>query len=152
MPEALVTSTFPLNQSATNSQRARWEHGHLSIILSEVPKLIFDAIKQNNVQMIGLACDLLVPPLAVVALMLFLALLLSALTYILLGVKVFIYLVAILVLLFSLSIVVVWYFFGRQVIGFRQLCFAPVYAIIKIPLYLKFFFNRQVEWVRSKRD
>jgi len=146
--DALVTSVFPPSEAATNTQRARWEHGHLSVIVNEVPKLIIDAIKNGNSQMFGLACDLLIPPLAMLTLLsltvfvasMFLANQLTQLLALgLLG-------------CLMLAVLLAWFKFGREIISLKQLCYAPIYALIKIPLYLKFFINRQVEWVRSKRD
>lgn len=148
LPGALVTSFFPPTQEAANTQRARWEHGHLSVILNEAPNLFLEAIRHKNAQMFGLACDLIVPPLAVLVLVSGILLALCALF----GSKFTFLLSMALVIALSLAIFLAWLFFGRHIISFAQLCFAPVYALIKIPLYLKFFFNRQVEWVRSKRD
>lgn len=148
LQEALVTSVFPPSEAATNSQRARWEHGHLSVILSEVPKLIIGAIKNKNGQMLGLACDLLIPPLA----MLTLLCLIVSVPSILFGDKLTTMMSLGLLGSLLLAILLAWIKFGRSIISFKQLCYAPVYALMKIPLYLKFFINRQVEWVRSKRD
>jgi cellulose synthase/poly-beta-1,6-N-acetylglucosamine synthase-like glycosyltransferase len=148
LPIALVTSVFPPTQEATITQRARWEHGHLSVILNEAPSLFWGAIRYKNMQMFGLACDLIVPPLAVLALLSSMAFVLSFLfanQFILL-------LSVILITVLLMAVLLAWIFFGRHIISFAQLCYAPVYALIKIPLYFKFFFNRQVEWVRSKRD
>jgi glycosyltransferase involved in cell wall biosynthesis len=148
IPEVLVTSLFPQGENSSSSQRARWEHGHLGMIVSEAPTLFWEAIKTGNLQMFGLACDLLVPPLAVLTLMsvaVFVLSLVSASHFALLFSM---------TLLFALTLAVLlaWLFFGRQIISFKQLCYAPIYALVKIPLYIKFFFNRQVDWVRSKRD
>lgn len=148
LQEALVTSVFPPSEAATNSQRARWEHGHLSVILSEVPKLIFGAIRSRNVQMLGLACDLLIPPLAMLTLMCSLVFVVS----LLFGNNPSQLMSTCLIVGLLLAVLLAWLKFGRDIISFKQLCYAPVYALVKIPLYLKFFLNRQVEWVRSKRD
>lgn len=148
LPTALVSSVFPPTAEATNTQRTRWEHGHLSVILNEAPSLFLEAITVKNWQMFGLACDLIVPPLAV-------------LTLLCLAVFVFCFVFAaqsallvstILLLVLASSVLLAWTFFGRSIISFKQLCYAPIYALMKIPLYIKFFLNRQVEWVRSKRD
>jgi cellulose synthase/poly-beta-1,6-N-acetylglucosamine synthase-like glycosyltransferase len=148
LQSALVTSIFPPSESATNTQRARWEHGHLSVILNEAPKLIADAIKYKNIQMLGMAFDLLVPPIAMLTLLCVIIFILSlvfgnslnqALSSCLLG-------------CLAAGVVIAWVGYGREIINFRQLCYAPIYALIKIPLYIKFIINRQVEWVRSKRD
>ena len=148
LAEAKVTSVFPPTQEATNTQRARWEHGHLSVILSEAPRLFFEAIKAKNMQMFGLACDLIVPPLAVLTL-LCIALLVLCLIF---STTVMVMLSATLFGVLFLAVMLAWLFFGRDIISLQQLCYAPIYALTKIPLYIKFFFNRQVEWVRSKRD
>jgi len=148
LAEALVTSVFPPTEDATNTQRARWEHGHLSVIMSEAPSLFFEAIKNKNLQMLGLTCDLIVPPLAVLTL---LCVILFVANYAL-STQLTLMLSTVLLGTLTTTVLLAWIFFGREIISFRQLCYAPIYALIKIPLYIKFFLNRQVEWVRSKRD
>ena len=148
LPEALVTSIFPPSDEATNTQRARWEHGHLSVIINETPSLLIEAIKTKNIQMLALAYDLIIPPLAVLSLVCFVVFLIcfvAAAHYVLL-------LASILLITLASSVLLAWLFFGRALISFKQLCFAPIYALIKIPLYIKFFVSRQVDWVRSKRN
>ena len=148
LQSALVTSIFPPSESATNTQRARWEHGHMSVILNEAPQLMMSAIKNRNIQMLGMVCDLLVPPIALLTLFCLVVWGLSilfgntfnqTLAYCLLGSLI-------------IGVLTAWIGYGKEIISFRQLCYAPIYALIKIPLYLKFILNRQVEWVRSKRD
>jgi cellulose synthase/poly-beta-1,6-N-acetylglucosamine synthase-like glycosyltransferase len=148
LPEALVTSVFPPTAAATNTQRTRWEHGHLSVIANEVPSLFFEAIKTKNGPMLALACDLLIPPLAVLCLLCAACFLLS----LLLSSQPALVLASIMLLALICAVLLAWLGFGREVISFKQLAYAPIYVLIKIPLYIKFFINRQVEWVRSKRD
>ncbi len=148
LPEALVTSIFPPTVEASNTQRARWEHGHLSVIINEAPSLLLEAIKTRNGQMFALACDLVIPPLAVLSL---LCVALFVLSFLLSSQPALVIATILLMALFS-AVLLAWLFFGRDTINFKQLCYAPIYALIKIPLYVKFFINRQVEWVRSKRD
>lgn len=151
-PQVLVTSFFPTTQEAAKSQRARWEHGHLSLILSDAPALFIEAIKTKNLQMLGMAFDLIVPPLAVLVLMCSFVFILSLVTHQFVAIN-YILISAYLVLLALMSAVfLAWIFFGRRIISLQQLCYAPIYVLIKIPLYIKFFINRQVEWVRTKRD
>ena len=148
LPEALVKSVFPPTQEATNTQRARWEHGHLGMILSEAPNLLLEAIKTRNLHMFGLACDLIVPPLAVLTLMCLAVFVLSLIS----SSHLALLLSTILLIALTIAVLLAWLYFGRKIISFKQLCYAPMYMLIKIPLYIKFFFNRQVDWVRSKRD
>ena len=148
LPQALVTSVFPPTAEATNTQRTRWEHGHLSMILTEAPRLFFEAIKTQNIQMLGLALDLIVPPLVALTLCC-VAILIVSFVF---SIKLAAVLSTILLLTLITAVLMAWGFFGRNIISFKQLCYAPIYALVKIPIYIKFFFNRQVEWVRSKRD
>ena len=148
LPDALVTSIFPLTAEATNTQRTRWEHGHLSMILTEAPRLFFEATKTKNSQMLGLALDLIVPPLVSLLLACAVILIIS----LVFSIKLASVLSTILLLALISAVLLAWGFFGRHIISFKQLCYAPIYALVKIPLYIKFFLNRQVEWVRSKRD
>jgi hypothetical protein len=45
-----------------------------------------------------------------------------------------------------------WWRHGRAVLSGNELALAAVYVPAKIPLYFRFLFQRQVAWVRSKRD
>ncbi|MES2547361.1 MAG: glycosyltransferase family 2 protein [Pseudomonadota bacterium] len=152
LPQALVTSTFPIDQGATKTQRARWEHGHLSVIASDAPALFIEAITTKNVQMLGLGLDLIVPPLAVLTLMCCFVFLMSAGLFQLSSLSLALVYASVLLMILALTVLIAWTCFGRHIISLKQLCYAPIYALIKIPLYIKFFVNRQVEWVRSKRD
>src|SRR5260370_9503301 len=67
-PDALVTSHFPENKLAEGAQRVRWEHGHLSVIQHEVPRMLVRALRERNLAVLGLAMDLLLPPLHLLSL------------------------------------------------------------------------------------
>ena len=45
-----------------------------------------------------------------------------------------------------------WWRGGRQLVSWRELIALPIYVAAKIPLYVRLFTKRQVEWVRTKRD
>lgn len=148
LDQAVVTSIFPPSEEASTTQRARWEHGHLGVILSESPKLIFESVRSANLKMFALTCDLLVPPLALLTLM---CLIFFVLSIIFANKLIIIFSITLLLSMF-ISVFLAWVKFGRSIISFKQLCYAPIYVLVKIPLYIKFFINRQVDWVRSKRD
>ena len=151
-PQACVSSYFPMTQAVAKTQRARWEHGHLSVILSDAPKLFLKAFQSKNGQMLGMAFDLIVPPLAILTLICVFVFAFILLIHQWITVPVLLSCAAALLVFLAISILAAWYFFARSIISFSQLCYAPIYALVKIPLYIKFFVNRQVEWVRSKRD
>ncbi|MFJ4047874.1 glycosyltransferase family 2 protein [Pseudomonas hunanensis] len=151
-PEALVTSQFPLSQQGLNSQRTRWEHGHLGLMLADAPKRAKAAITQRNASLAALTLDLLVPPLALLVLALLGLNLVTWLAYLLCGLALPAWLALAGLALLAFAVVLAWARFCREVIPFSVLLYAPFYAARKIPLYLSFLIKRQVEWVRSKRD
>lgn len=68
-PEARVTSTFPETAEGIASQRTRWEHGHLGVILSAAPRLFLEALRRRDGNLLALALDLCIPPLALLLLL-----------------------------------------------------------------------------------
>jgi cellulose synthase/poly-beta-1,6-N-acetylglucosamine synthase-like glycosyltransferase len=146
-PQALVTSFFPTAAEGLQTQRTRWEHGHLGVIVTELPRLLLQALAGGNGQLLALAFDLSVPPLALLTLLVSglvlasaalgpLPLIMSTLAFLALG----------------LAVLLAWWQFGRAVISFRQLCGVPLYVLAKVPLYFYFLVKRQASWVRSKRE
>ena len=151
-PEALITSQFPTSEEGIKTQRTRWEHGHIGMIVKEGPELILRGLIHADLKMLALALDMCVPPLALLILMIAalsaLGLILCLSTQQLLPwAYVFIDLI-----LIGLAVIMAWSKFGRSILAFSVLLMAPIYVLMKIPLYIKFLFKRQSEWVRSKRD
>ncbi|MBC7857159.1 MAG: glycosyltransferase, partial [Pirellulaceae bacterium] len=62
LPEARVNSPLPQTQKAAGTQRTRWEHGHLSTLLSQVPRLLVLAARHRRWSLLCLAGDLAIPP------------------------------------------------------------------------------------------
>jgi cellulose synthase/poly-beta-1,6-N-acetylglucosamine synthase-like glycosyltransferase len=151
-PEALVTSCFPSSVEGAQSQRTRWEHGHIGVILSDAPKLFAKAIGLMNVDLLALALDLCVPPLALLTLLVSLNWLASALIFGFARAQFSLALMTLEAVLLGFSVLASWAKFGRKIISLKSLAFALVYAISKIPLYAKFLIARQLHWVRAKRD
>jgi cellulose synthase/poly-beta-1,6-N-acetylglucosamine synthase-like glycosyltransferase len=152
LPEALVTSVFPISAEGLSGQRTRWEHGHLGVILSEAPGLFAEAIHKRNLNLLALAFDLIVPPLALLTLLIVAVFVISIMLYFISGLTLALWLASACLSLLALAVILAWSAFGQQVISFASLCYAPIYALLKIPVYLNFLVKRQVNWVRSKRD
>ncbi len=151
-PEAEVSSVFPANVEGAQSQRTRWEHGHLAMIVKEGPALILESVRSKNRDLLALALDMCVPPLALLVL-LSLALCALALLPLAFADSAMPWLLALInPLLLGCAVLLAWSRFGRPILSLGDLAYAPVYALRKIPLYLKFLVRRQVEWVRSHRD
>jgi cellulose synthase/poly-beta-1,6-N-acetylglucosamine synthase-like glycosyltransferase len=151
-PLAEVTSQFPLSQQGLASQRTRWEHGHLGVLLSEGPKLVVTSVALGNWPLLAMALDLLVPPLALLALALMVNFVVAWLAYLLLGILLPAWVATAALAMLCTAVLLAWGQFSREVIPFPVLIYASLYAAKKIPLYLRFLIKRQVEWVRSKRD
>jgi cellulose synthase/poly-beta-1,6-N-acetylglucosamine synthase-like glycosyltransferase len=151
-PSAEVWSDFPASPQAESTQRRRWEHGHLSSILSEVPRLLTESLRQHRLALAGAALDLAVPPLALFGLLL---LVLFAATFVVvaLGGSVTGFALACAALgLAILSLAAAWVSQGRAIVSAGELAAIAPYMLRKIPLYLGFLSERESEWVRTARD
>lgn len=151
-PEALVWSYFPVSEDGLKSQRQRWEHGHLSTILSEVPALLRQAIVLRRPSILGMALDLSIPPLALLVALTGLATLLAALQWLMSGVLPPLLLAGLAISLLLMAVLLSWLRYGTHIISFMQLISLPYYVIMKLPVYFKFIFKRQAEWIRTRRD
>ncbi|CAM4063472.1 Glycosyl transferase [Pseudomonas reidholzensis] len=151
-PDAQVTSLFPTNEEGLASQRKRWEHGHLGVLLAEGPRLVRDALARRNGPLLAMALDLLVPPLALLSLALMAVFGLTWLACGVFGVLAPALIATAAMAMLGAAVLLAWGRFSRELIPFSVLLYAPFYAAKKIPLYLGFLLKRQVEWVRSKRD
>jgi cellulose synthase/poly-beta-1,6-N-acetylglucosamine synthase-like glycosyltransferase len=151
-PEAMVYSFFPSSESGARTQRTRWEHGHLSVIFNYVPALLAGALKRRNGAMAALALDLCVPPLALLVMLVAVAWAVAAMGWLLFGWSWPLALASVLLASIAAAVLLAWSGFARGVLSLSELFSAFAYVAGKLPLYFKFIFNRQVEWVRSKRD
>lgn len=151
VPDAVVTSDVAPGGQPTPSQRARWEHGTLDILMRYLPRLLLRLGKTPSLSLLALALDLGVPPLALLALALGADLALSLLVSALLHVSAPMIVSGLVCGLFFLAIVLAWSRHGRNLVPLRWLVFAPVYALLKVPLYGRFLFNRQRAWARGGR-
>ncbi|HEY8117839.1 MAG TPA: glycosyltransferase family 2 protein [Methylophilaceae bacterium] len=151
-PQARVTSLFPMNEDGVQAQRKRWEHGHLGMILRDAPQQLFRGLRTGNWRLIALVLDMCVPPLALLALLAGLFAMSVGIVCWQTGQVLPWVLGTIPLALLILAVLCAWAKFGRHILSLRHLTYAPIYALAKIPLYLKFLVQRQVEWVRSQRD
>ena len=151
-PEACVASHFPATAEGIASQRTRWEHGHLDVILHAAPRLFLEALRRRDHNLLGLALDLCVPPLALLMLLTLTVFVGSAVFYWSTKLAFPLWLSAMSLLMLGLSVLLAWGSYGRQVISLASLASAPFYALWKLPLYVRFMVKRQAEWIRSRRD
>jgi cellulose synthase/poly-beta-1,6-N-acetylglucosamine synthase-like glycosyltransferase len=148
---ALVTSQFPDTAAASATQRTRWEHGHLEMILREVPSMLARALSRGDGRLLGLALDLSVPPLALLAGLLALdAVLALAAGFCGAGFGPVVA-AGVLLAVFVVSVLGAWFVRGRDLVRFTELMSVPWYILAKVPVYLRFIVKRQRTWVRTDR-
>ncbi|AFZ22120.1 glycosyltransferase family 2 protein [Allocoleopsis franciscana] len=150
--EAKVIGRLPQQEQAAQSQRTRWEHGHLQTLLTQVPKLFKAAVVKGRFDLLAFALDLCIPPLSLLV-MIWVVCMGGALLAGTLGASwmpsIFL---AIEGQLIFISIASAWAKFGREDFPVQTLLSVPFYILWKIPLYLAFIIRRQKKWVRTERD
>lgn len=151
-PDALVTSVFPLSSEGIESQRTRWEHGHMQMMLKDGPGYFIQGFRDMNMGLMALVADMLIPPLALLAMLTGALFLLGGILSWITGAAWPWMLSGLNFAVLGTTVLLAWTKFGRSMLSFRQLAYAPIYAMAKLPLYLKFLVKRQAVWVRSRRD
>jgi cellulose synthase/poly-beta-1,6-N-acetylglucosamine synthase-like glycosyltransferase len=135
------------------SQRTRWEHGHLRMILTQVPRLLKAMLIQRRFDLLILACDMAIPPLS-----LFMLLWIGTVCFNLgaLSLSVGNPLSFILSLLSGFPIILgvwtAWHRFGRTLLPSQNWKEIPSYLLWKTPIYLKFMARPQTRWLKTERD
>jgi cellulose synthase/poly-beta-1,6-N-acetylglucosamine synthase-like glycosyltransferase len=152
-PRAIVESTFPDNEQGAQSQRKRWEHGHLAMIATSAPGLFWKSLSRSNMALLAMTIDMCVPPLALLGLLLVAN---SIGAGLLAWLGVIPATVGVLALwstvLFAAIVLAGWWMVGRRWVSLGELAAIPWYMAKKVPLYLGFLTKRQTGWVRTKRD
>ena len=151
-PYACVTSTFPETISAEHSQKKRWEHGHLSILTSVIPGSILSALRLRSINLFVMSLDLIVPPLALLALLVCIVLATTLGYTFITGSFLSLIISSLSIAMFTGAVLVSWFLWGRTVLTITDLLKVPFYILGKIPLYITYLFRRQKEWIRTNRD
>lgn len=149
--DALVESDFPQSSDGARSQRTRWEHGHLEVIRTHVPRLLSHALRNGDGALLGFALDLAVPPLALLVVLLGLSVLITGAFGVAFGRA-----LPLLVALFGGGLLTGAVLLGRELVGRRQLALVdllsvPGYVLQKLPVYGRYLGRRQSSWVRTAR-
>jgi len=147
-----VVGPLPPSDSDAKTQRTRWEHGHLQLISHYGPRLFLQALAQGRLDLWAITLDLLIPPLSLlVTLWIGVTLLVTMLSG-LLGT----WLPALICYAagsaLAIAIIAAWARFAQSDLALKTLLSVPAYILWKIPVYLKFITEPQVEWVRTRRQ
>ena len=149
---ALVVGRLMENQDA-QSQRTRWEHGHLQMISVEVPKLIKAFLKRPRLSLLLLALDISIAPLSLLVVTWLLALMFASGTWLLASASILpTIILGLSGSLLMLAVLAVWAKFASTDLPLKDLFSIPFYVVSKIPIYFKFLVNPQIGWLSTERD
>jgi cellulose synthase/poly-beta-1,6-N-acetylglucosamine synthase-like glycosyltransferase len=153
-PEVRVESELPSGAQAGLGQRRRWEHGQIATMSSYVPRLLAACLRRPRRALLGLALDLLVPPLALLAMI---ELTLLAVAGAAAGLRLASALPALLafasVAFMLVAAGLAWLGFGRETLSLGAALRIPFYVLWKTGLYVSLLVKgKQKTWERTERD
>jgi cellulose synthase/poly-beta-1,6-N-acetylglucosamine synthase-like glycosyltransferase len=151
-PAALVTSDFPVDPAAQESQRTRWEHGLLAMIGQALPSLIKQYLKRPRIHLLALALDLSVPTFTLLMLTQIALFAVCAAAFWATGAIAALCVVGMSLATLCAALMLAWFRFGRDIVGLSDILTGFGYVAAKLPMYVKFVVARQTEWIRTKRD
>lgn len=151
-PSAKVTSVFPSSLAGVQSQRLRWEQGHIGLILMAAPRLIFSAIARGNLGLLALALDLTIPPLSLLATLAMAALAIAGLAAVL-GFSSTALLVSTVNLVgLVVAVFLSWLKSGRDILPPAAILLVIPYMIGKLPIYRQMLSRKSgSQWTRTDR-
>ncbi len=152
LPTAKVIGILPQKEQISTQQRQRWEHGHLQTIITQVPALIKEGIRQLSFPLLGLALELSVPPLSLLVMFWGLTLILALGGGLMLGIWLPTLVLILAGFLMFIAIITAWAKFARQEIPLKSLMLIPVYLLSKITIYFNFLGKRESQWIKTERD
>lgn len=146
-----IASELPQRDADAATQRRRWEHGQLGTAWRYAPRLLLRGLALRPAAF-ALGLDLMVPPLALLALLLAGAVALGALTAAVGAGPTPLAIAAAALGAVALATFAAWLAHGRDALPFPTLLRAPLYVAWKLPLYLGLARGRETRWQRTRRD
>lgn len=150
-PDIQISSEFPQNPSALNSQRLRWEHGHIQTILSEVPRLLLSALAKRDFRLLATALDVSVPPLSMLALTVGIYGTIGLVGFVFLETASALLMAVLMIALLATAVAMAWKLSAEDLLTFREVIGALLHLPRKVSIYTSFFTGRQQEWIRTDR-
>jgi cellulose synthase/poly-beta-1,6-N-acetylglucosamine synthase-like glycosyltransferase len=149
---ARVLSAIPDQSAAARKQRSRWEHGQLTTVRGQVPRMLREGLKRGRLDLLSIAADLSVPPLALLVALLCVAWTFTGLA-LLVGASVLPFGIVTSCLLSVGSLVLIsWLRFGRAMLPAKYVLAIPLYVLWKIPVYASYVLRGgEKKWERTER-
>ncbi|MGQ0458015.1 MAG: glycosyltransferase family 2 protein [Hyphomicrobium sp.] len=151
-PEARVLSWFPPSAEGQSTQRRRWETGHLAVVREIAPKCFARGLVTGNRDLVALAVDAAVPPVAFLALASAATALAAVALRLATGQSAALWFALAGLGALLCAVLLAWRRVGRDILTVSDVVLVPGYIIRKIGIYAKTFAAQRLDWVRSKRD
>lgn len=153
---AKVTAPLPHDSRAADSQRTRWEHGHLQTIQKQAPRMAMGFLRRPSLRRLGMLLDLAVPPLSLLVLgttslaVVLVCLVATGLAHGVSQLSLFLAIIALLSV--AAGCVAAWLCVGRQFISGTDLaCGLPSYLLGKLPRFARYIWSPERQWIRTAR-
>jgi cellulose synthase/poly-beta-1,6-N-acetylglucosamine synthase-like glycosyltransferase len=152
-PSAVVTSTFPTSAQGAKAQRHRWVQGHIGLIVTKSPALLFSAVRQRNTDLLALTLDLIVPPISLLGLLLTAMVFLTAMAAFA-NVSLYPLVISVIGLLLMIAATTLaWSKYGRDILPSKSFVLLAYYSLAKLKLYRAVLFGLRVSrWIRTARS
>jgi cellulose synthase/poly-beta-1,6-N-acetylglucosamine synthase-like glycosyltransferase len=151
-PFPAVTSDFPLSAEGVQTQRVRWERGHLGTIFTAAPRLVLAAVAQANLDLFALALDLAVPPLSLLGTLVFGLFVVTSLAASFGASSASMVISAASLVGFLCGIFISWFGYGRDILPPRASLMVASYVIGKLPIYRQILSAKSgSKWIRTDR-
>lgn len=153
LPDVRIRSTLPTSSKAGIGQRRRWEHGQMHTMRHYLPRLLRAFLTSPRKPLLGLALDLMVPPLTFLV-MIHLAILVLTAAGLIGGMATALplFIVALSFAFLCLAILLAWIRFGRQTLPLGTAIRIPFYILWKVGLYASLLIKgKQKSWERTER-
>lgn len=147
---ALVTSEFPENKEGLENQRKRWEHGHLSVV-AKMPFVMVQGLRRLNFRLFFQALDAAIPP-TIIWMIFTLFTFFAAIAFGFYEGFLWANVLGLCILIFTIGLLCVWLKYGKTILPVNQLSGILPFIVSKFSVYRTFIFNREKNWVRTRRD
>jgi cellulose synthase/poly-beta-1,6-N-acetylglucosamine synthase-like glycosyltransferase len=149
---ALVTSEFPPTDKGLATQRARWIHGNLQVMLNYAPALVLSGLRRRDWPALALGIDLLIPPLTLLLLLNVLFLIVAAGWSAVSGHTLSLSMSAAGFCLLCLALLMTWFERGRHIVPLADLRHVPKFFVMIAGIIASYCFGRRSGWTRSDRS
>jgi cellulose synthase/poly-beta-1,6-N-acetylglucosamine synthase-like glycosyltransferase len=150
--EARVHSHFPVSQAGSESQRQRWEKGHLENIIDLVPGALARSLRDRNLGLAALAVDMAVPPLSLLVLATAVSVIFGGIAFGLGAPPAALAIPSLSLLLVAVGTALAWRAVGRDVLPLRELLGIPLHTIRKLAFYHRIASGKTSSaWIRTDR-